>query len=169
MGYFTTNDDIFQLGLTPYQYAVFSYLLRCANAKGECWPSIRKMAKLLRMHRDTVRAAVHVLQEKGLIAVTRRHTESGDHDSHLYTIIYKPHRGGGLNEGPPGLNEDPPGLNEGPGWPKLRPTGGLNQGHEGLPNRRTTQGRTYNSTPPGKKFKEYDEETKRLIRSLYVT
>ena len=38
--YFPTPNEIFSLGLSPGEFAVYAYLLRCANRRThQCWPS----------------------------------------------------------------------------------------------------------------------------------
>lgn len=165
MGYFTTDDGVFQLGLTPYQYAVFSYLLRCANAKGECWPSIRKMARTLGIAPNTVRKALRDLEARMLLTVTRRKSDHGDQDTNMYVLLY---RGGGSPREPRGSRDEPGGSPGEGGVVHVVNQGGSRGEPEGLPIEGQPIGRTYRP-PPGKKFKRYDEETKRLIRSLYVT
>ena len=171
MGYFITNNDIFQLELTPYQYAVFSYLIRCANAKGECWPSIRKIAQVLGVSKNTVKKAIRGLEQRMLITVTRRKSDHGDQDTNLYIIMY---RRDGSRGDPGGVGHvvthrgsrgDPPPL---PANPHGSRREGQFFGGEGLPIEGQYRERIYN-THSGKKYKGHDEEIKRLIRSLYVT
>lgn len=53
--------------------AVYAALARHANrTTGECWPSIGKLAHLLDMARNTVKAALRKLEAVGLIAIKRR-------------------------------------------------------------------------------------------------
>ena len=66
--YFTTPNEIFSLGLSPGEFAVYSYLCRCENRRThQCWPSYRTIAEATQMSINTVRKNVCALADKGLI------------------------------------------------------------------------------------------------------
>ena len=65
---FPFPNEIFILGLSPGELAVYSYLLCCANRKtGQCWPSYRVIGKAVGMTENTVAKYVGSLEHKSLI------------------------------------------------------------------------------------------------------
>lgn len=89
--YFPTPNEIFSLGLSPGEFAVYSYLLRCANRRThQCWPSYRTIGVATGMSVNTVRKHVCSLADKGLISTedTTVFTRTGlkHNGSLLYTI-----------------------------------------------------------------------------------
>ena len=89
--YFPTPNEIFSLGLSPGEFAVYSYLLRCANRKThQCWPSYKTIGAATGMSVNTVRKHVCSLADKGLISTedTTVFTKTGlkHNGSLLYTI-----------------------------------------------------------------------------------
>ena len=66
--YFTTPNEIFSLGLSPGEFAVYSFLCRCENRHThQCWPSYSTIGAATRMSTNTVRKHVCALVDKGLI------------------------------------------------------------------------------------------------------
>ena len=66
--YFTTPNEIFSLGLSPGEFAVYSFLCRCENRRThQCWPSYSTIGAATRMSVNTVRKHVCTLTDKGLI------------------------------------------------------------------------------------------------------
>ena len=66
--FFPLPNEIFSLGLSPGELAVYSYLLFCEDRKTyQCWPSYRSIGKAVRMSTNTVRKYVAALEESGLI------------------------------------------------------------------------------------------------------
>ena len=89
--YFPTPNEIFSLGLSPGEFAVYSYLLRCANRRThQCWPSYKTIGAATGMSVNTVRKHVCSLTDKGLISTedTAVFTKTGfkHNGSLLYTI-----------------------------------------------------------------------------------
>jgi len=67
--YFPTPNDIFSLGLSPGEFAVYSYLLRCEDRRThQCWPSYRTIGAATKMSVNTVRKHICALADKGLIS-----------------------------------------------------------------------------------------------------
>ena len=65
---FPFPNEIFILGLSPGELAVYSYLLCCANRKtGQCWPSYKTIGRAVGMTENTVAKYVGSLEHKGLI------------------------------------------------------------------------------------------------------
>ena len=89
--YFPLPNEIFQLGLTPGELAVYSFLLQCENRETyQCYPSYRTIGEAVGMSRNTVKKYVDALVEKQLIYVepTKVKTHDGGlrNGNLLYTI-----------------------------------------------------------------------------------
>ena len=66
--YFPLPNEIFQLGLTPGELAVYAFLLKCENRETyQCYPSYRTIGEAVGMSRNTVKKHVDSLVEKRLI------------------------------------------------------------------------------------------------------
>ena len=89
--YFPIPNEIFGLGLSAGELAVYSYLMRCEDrTTHQCHPSYKTIGKAVRLSPNTVAKHVNGLREKRLITtenteiVTRRgETRNG---TLLYTI-----------------------------------------------------------------------------------
>ena len=89
--YFPTPNEIFSLGLSPGEFAVYSYLRRCENRRThQCWPSYKTIGTATNMSVNTVRKHIYSLTDKGLISTedTSVFTKDGlkRNGSLLYTI-----------------------------------------------------------------------------------
>ena len=79
--YFTLPNEIFCLGLSSGEIAVYSFLLRCENRKTyQCYPSYKTIGQALKMSKNTVRKYIQSLEEKHLIETEKRN------GTLLYTI-----------------------------------------------------------------------------------
>ena len=66
--FFSLPNEVFLLGLSAGELAVYSFLKRCENRKTHrCWPSIKTIGKAVRMSENTVRKYIRQLEERGLI------------------------------------------------------------------------------------------------------
>lgn len=66
--YFPLPNEIFYLGLSHGEIAVYLYLLYRENRKSfQCYPSYKSIGKALRMSRNTVSKYVQLLVDKELI------------------------------------------------------------------------------------------------------
>ena len=89
--YFPLPNEIFLLGLTPGELAVYSYLMRCEDRKPhQCHPSYRTIGKFVHLSPNTVAKHVNGLREKRLITTenTEIVTKRGEkrNGTLLYTI-----------------------------------------------------------------------------------
>ena len=89
--YFSLPNEIFLLGLSPGELAVYCYLQRCANRKThQCWPSYKTIGQAVRMSENTVRKYTLCLEERGLISTepTEITTRAGQkrNGNLLYTL-----------------------------------------------------------------------------------
>jgi len=66
--YYLVPNDVFNLGLSSHEIAVYNYLLRCEDRRTyQCHPSYRTIGRAVRLSENTVRKYVAGLEEKGLI------------------------------------------------------------------------------------------------------
>ena len=62
--YFPLPNEIFLLGLTPGELAVYSYLMRCEDRRThQCHPSYRTIGKFVHLSPNTVAKHVNGLRE----------------------------------------------------------------------------------------------------------
>ena len=79
--YFPVPNEIFCLGLSSGEIAVYAYLLRCENRKTfQCHPSYKTIGNAVGMSKNTVKKYVDGLIEKGLITTesTTVYTQKGE-------------------------------------------------------------------------------------------
>ena len=80
-GFFLLPNEIFTLGLSAGEIAVYAYLLFCEDRKThQCWPSIGKICQHTGMSANTVAKYIRQLEERQLINVepTKVRTKSGE-------------------------------------------------------------------------------------------
>lgn len=65
--FFMVENDIFNLHLDVYEFAVYCYLRRCENRHYQCWPSYQTIARMLGISQETVRKKIDSLVQKCLI------------------------------------------------------------------------------------------------------
>ena len=90
--YFPLPNEIFCLGLTYGELAVYSYLMYCENRKTfKCYPSYKTIGNAIGMSKNAVRKYVKSLEDKQLISTQPTtiikkdgHKQNG---SLLYTIL----------------------------------------------------------------------------------
>jgi DNA-binding MarR family transcriptional regulator len=58
---------IYDLGLSHKAVAVYCYLANRADKNGECFPSVRRIAEDLSIHKSTVYRAFTELENRGLL------------------------------------------------------------------------------------------------------
>ena len=87
--YFALPNEIFCLGLSSGEIAVYSYLLRCENRKTyQCYPSYRTIGQALKMSQNTVRKYVQSLEDKHLISTERTEIITKDGRKRNGTLLY---------------------------------------------------------------------------------
>ena len=65
--YYLVPNEVFNLGLSSHEIAVYNYLLRCEDRRTyQCHPSYRTIGKAVQLSENTVRKYVAGLEEKGL-------------------------------------------------------------------------------------------------------
>ena len=90
--YYPLPKVLCQLGLSPGEIAVYSFLMYCENRTTyQCYPSYRTIGEAVGMSRNTVAKYVQLLEEKGLIRTERTTVTLKDgrkrNGSLLYTIL----------------------------------------------------------------------------------
>ena len=89
--FFSLPNEVFLLGLSAGELAVYSFLKRCENRKThQCWPSYKSIGQAVRMSENTVRKYTLCLEERGLISTepTEITTRAGQkrNGNLLYTL-----------------------------------------------------------------------------------
>ena len=78
-GFFLLPNEIFTLGLSAGEIAVYAYLLFCEDRETHlCYPSFRKIGEHTGMSPNTVRKYVHRLEEKRLIDTEKTTVQGRD-------------------------------------------------------------------------------------------
>ena len=77
---------IYDLGLSHKAVSVYCYLANCADRKGECFTSVRRIAEDLKVSKATVFRAFNELETNGLLERFPRHHVQGGRRSSLYKI-----------------------------------------------------------------------------------
>ena len=66
--YYLVPNEVFNLGLSSHEIAVYNYLLRCEDRRTyQCHTSYRTIGRAVQLSENTVRKYVAGLEEKGLI------------------------------------------------------------------------------------------------------
>ena len=66
-GFYQMDSRIFDRGLKPIAFSVYSYLVSCAGSRGSCFPAVRTIARKCRCSESAAREAVKQLEAMGLI------------------------------------------------------------------------------------------------------
>ena len=67
-GYFPLPKEIFSLGLSAAEIAIYAYLLLCEDRQTfQCWPSYRKIGEAVGLSPNTIRKHIRSLEERGLL------------------------------------------------------------------------------------------------------
>ncbi len=66
-GFYQMDIRIFDRGLKPIPFVVYSYLVSCAGSRGNCFPAVRTIAQKCHCSESAARDAVKQLAELGLI------------------------------------------------------------------------------------------------------
>ena len=77
--YFTVPNEVFLLGLSPGELAVYSYMFFCEDRSTyQCWPSFKTIGKATGMSPNTVRKYVRMLEGRELITTEPTSVTSKD-------------------------------------------------------------------------------------------
>jgi uncharacterized phage protein (TIGR02220 family) len=124
-GYFTCEDALFELDLSPYAIAVYCYLARCANKAGTAFPAHSTIAERTHMSPRSVKRALSELLGVGALAYESHKAEGR---ANVYALVPLASLVAAREEvgptglpdaevGPTGLGVGPAGLPGRPHWP----------------------------------------------------
>ena len=66
--YFPLPKEIFSLGLSAAEIAIYAYLLFCEDRQTvKCWPSYRKISEAVGLSPNTICKHIRSLEERGLL------------------------------------------------------------------------------------------------------
>ena len=66
--YFPLPKEIFSLGLSAAEIAIYALLLFCEDRQTlQCWPSYRKISEAVGLSPNTIRKHIRSLEERGLL------------------------------------------------------------------------------------------------------
>lgn len=83
MGYFTS---IYNSDLPSRAVMVYMYLKDRADENGQCYPSVSRISRELKLSRSTVKRAISDLDKAGLVIREQRYRNNGAYSSTLYTL-----------------------------------------------------------------------------------
>lgn len=87
--YFPIPNEIFSMGLSAEEIAVYAYLMYRENRKSfQCWPSYNTIGKALKMSRNTVRKYVRQLEDKGFILTEHTTVRTQRGERRNGTLLY---------------------------------------------------------------------------------
>ena len=86
--FFILYQDFLASGVLQdcYQKMVYICLKFFANSQGECFPSLKQLARLAKISIDKVKRTINELVQMGLVKKEHRTRPDGGTDSNLYTI-----------------------------------------------------------------------------------
>lgn len=90
--YFKMPNNIFDLGLTPSEFVVVTYLTRLENNNNKAFPSYKTIAENCNISERTAKTVVKSLVEKGLLLKVERFIEKNNkkyNDTNLYKLSNK--------------------------------------------------------------------------------
>ena len=89
VNYYPMPKALCQLGLSPGEIAVYSFLMYCEDRETyQCYPSYRTIGEAVGMSRNTVRKYVQKLEERGLIRKERTTITLKDGRKRNGTLLY---------------------------------------------------------------------------------
>ena len=66
--YFPLPKEVFSLGLSAAEIAIYAYLLFCEDRQTfKCWPSYRKISEAVGLSPNTIRKHIRSLEERSLL------------------------------------------------------------------------------------------------------
>ena len=77
---------LYSMDISHKAVSVYRYLSDYANDKSECWPSIPRISRDLKLSQSTVRRALDELRSCELIETEQRYRPNGGKSSLLYRL-----------------------------------------------------------------------------------
>lgn len=87
--YFQTPNDLYEIGLTTHEIAVYGYLTRCTNTGSTAFPSYNTIAKKCGMSRSKAISTIESLIEKKIVEKKPRANNHGEQISNIYTVNHQ--------------------------------------------------------------------------------
>ena len=66
---FYVTTDLFEADIPSKSKLVLTYLSRCSNQQGTCFPSVGTIARMCGICKNTARKALYVLETAGIISI----------------------------------------------------------------------------------------------------
>ena len=76
--FYRLPNSIFNLGLTPIQFTLYSYLVSCAGSKNYCWPSLETISTKTGIGISAVQKHLKILEKLQIIRIGKRKTRTGN-------------------------------------------------------------------------------------------
>ncbi|MDY3304356.1 MAG: helix-turn-helix domain-containing protein [Clostridia bacterium] len=87
--FFTMENAIFNCGLSPYEFMVYSYLCMKADRKTKtCYPAAAKISADCNISISQVRKVTASLEEKGFITKEMRYRKTNNGKNHQTSNLY---------------------------------------------------------------------------------
>lgn len=83
--YFTLPNKIFDEGLTPNEFVVYSFLTKAKDKKNQSYWSVPNIAHYCGICENSCRKAIKSLTDKGYVDVTKRYLDNAQ-QSNIYTV-----------------------------------------------------------------------------------
>lgn len=83
--YFLLPNTIFDEGLTPMEFVVYSFFISRKDSVNECWYSVEHIAEYCNISVNTARRALHWLEENGYIEIKKSFL-GGMQQTNLYKV-----------------------------------------------------------------------------------
>lgn len=83
--FFKIPNRIFDVGLDPFAFMIYCYLVRRAGNAGECWPSYERMHVDLGISTSTIQDRIAYLKKRKLITISK-HNNAGEFKNNVYHI-----------------------------------------------------------------------------------
>ena len=83
--FFRMPNNIFDLGLTPIQFTLYSYLVSCAGSSTIWWPSLKTICAKTVIGLTAVQDHLKVLEKRQIIQIGKRKTRNGNWNNE-YTL-----------------------------------------------------------------------------------
>jgi hypothetical protein len=114
--YYQAPNMMYEIGLNPYQIAVYGYLCRCSNQGSAAFPSYNTMAEKCGMSRKKTIDTVQELIIMGLLFKTVR-KDDNKNNSNIYEVVHDIHQVkqvSGVQDIPPSVQDIPPSISDTP-------------------------------------------------------
>lgn len=83
--YFTLPNKIFEEGLTPNEFVVYSFLVKSKNKRNQSYWSVSSMANYCGICTATCRKTLYSLQDKGYVNISKRFLDNAQ-QTNIYTV-----------------------------------------------------------------------------------